>query len=85
MESELDRVLRASLTAPSAWISQSPPIHFELIPVDATLSPPSSSTQAASAEGDGEGSSTTEKLVDTDVFLSFIGSMPLPRFHGERF
>ncbi|VUZ54240.1 unnamed protein product [Hymenolepis diminuta] len=83
MESELDRALRASLTAPSAWISQSPPIHFELIPVDATVSPPSSSAQAASADGDGEGSSTTEKPVDADVFLSFIGSMPLPRFHAN--
>lgn len=83
MESELDRALRISLASPSAWISQSPPLHFELIPVDASAPPPPSSTQAASDVGDGEGPSTNEKSADGDVPLIFIGSMPLPRFHAN--
>nr|CDS27332.2 DCC interacting protein 13 beta [Hymenolepis microstoma] len=83
MESELDRALRISLASPSAWISQSPPLHFELIPVDASAPPPPSSIQAASDAGDGEGPSTAEKPANADVPLTFIGSMPLPRFHAN--
>ncbi|VDO03570.1 unnamed protein product [Rodentolepis nana] len=83
MESELNRALRISLASPSAWISQSPPLHFELIPVDASAPPPPASTQAASDAGDGEGPSTTEKPPDADIPLTFIGSMPLPRFHAN--
>lgn len=66
----MERALRASLSC-TAWIARAPPIHFKLTPVDAPAVP----ITAADAECDAN--------ADSEVALTFIGSMPLPRFLGE--
>ncbi|EUB65131.1 DCC-interacting protein 13-beta [Echinococcus granulosus] len=66
-EDEMERALRASLSC-TAWIAQAPPLHLELTPVDAPAVPDTT----AEAVGDAN--------ADLEVVLTFIGSMPLPRF-----
>nr|CDS15300.1 DCC interacting protein 13 beta [Echinococcus granulosus] len=70
-EDEMERALRASLSC-TAWIAQAPPLHLELTPVDAPAVPDTT----AEAVGDAN--------ADLEVVLTFIGSMPLPRFLVNR-
>ncbi|VDM31194.1 unnamed protein product [Hydatigera taeniaeformis] len=66
-EDDMERALRASLSC-TAWIAQAPPVCLELTPIDSSAI----SITAADAEH--------YSGAESEVALTFIGSMPLPRF-----